>query len=120
MVCKENNYSKCKCKKTTNTFDWVIAGGGTSACVLARLLTDNFETSVFMVEAGRNNDADPNVQIPTNENPLTAALEPIYGWSQISIGQPQLNNATFPYQNARMLGGSSNHNGMQWVRPTNY
>jgi choline dehydrogenase-like flavoprotein len=34
------------------TFDYVIVGGGTAACVLANRLTENGQYSVLMLEAG--------------------------------------------------------------------
>jgi choline dehydrogenase len=42
--------------------DYIIVGNGTSGAVLARKLTDDYKTSVIVLEAGVNHNNDPIVQ----------------------------------------------------------
>ena len=59
------------------TFDYVIVGGGTAACVLANRLTENGQYSVLMLEAG----GEPKsmwINIPAGFTKLLN--DPIYNW----------------------------------------
>ncbi len=54
----DQNKCKNKCK---NTYDYVLAGCGTSGSVLASILSANGKYSVLVIEQGVNNDNDPNI-----------------------------------------------------------
>ncbi len=106
------------CSRKTK-WDYIIVGGGTSASQLAKILTDDFKTSVLMIEAGPNYDGDIRVEKPAPyANQLSGKYETIYDYQQVSIYQQFANNNTYPYINGRMLGGSSSHNGLQYTWPT--
>ena len=47
----------------TETFDYVIVGGGTAGCVLASRLSMASDASVLMLEAG-GSDLRPMIQLP--------------------------------------------------------
>ncbi|KAI1119501.1 putative GMC oxidoreductase [Nemania sp. NC0429] len=49
---------------STSTVDYIIIGGGTSGLVVANRLSENTETQVLVLEAGRDLTSDPRVNIP--------------------------------------------------------
>ncbi len=95
------------------TFDYVIAGGGTAACILAARLTEDGTTTVCLLEAGPP-DSNPYIRIPagfmkTLYNPAVTwnlTHEPCEGTAgrRVYAGQ------------GRTLGGSSSINGMIYNR----
>jgi choline dehydrogenase-like flavoprotein len=48
----------------SETFDFVVVGGGTSGLVLANRLTENPNVSVLVLEAGNDSLDDPRVAVP--------------------------------------------------------
>lgn len=46
------------------TFDYVIVGGGTAGLVLASRISENPNTTIAIIEAGANAEADPRVTVP--------------------------------------------------------
>ena len=120
LFCKNNEEVKTQCKTKTKRYDYVICGGGTAACVVAKLLSDNFKISVLLIEAGANRDDDPAVVIPTESSKLSSSLAALYDWQQVSIGQLNINNVTVLNTNGRVLGGGSSRNAMQYATPSSY
>jgi choline dehydrogenase len=107
---------------------YVICGAGTAGCILANKLTGAGK-SVILLEAGLNHDADPKVISPQYASALSSTYSIVYDWQEVSINQfitnipagvtpPSGIASTFPYLNGKMLGGSSSHNGEQWVWPS--
>lgn len=45
-------------------FDFVVIGGGTSGLVLTSRLTEDPNTTVLVIEAGKDHTDDPRVNIP--------------------------------------------------------
>jgi len=125
--------SIAKCKPCVNsrpykgnqrTFDYIIVGFGAAGAILARKLSDDFSTSVLVLEAGPNNmqDAatlDPDIfehfddLIKITFDPAFAATYPV----------PVPNSLTaIVYSEGREWGGGAAHNYLQAVRgvPSNY
>lgn len=48
----------------SQTFDFVIIGGGTAGLALAARLSEDPDTTVGVLEAGNNRIADPNILVP--------------------------------------------------------
>lgn len=69
---------------------------------------------VLLVEAGKEDDQDP-------ENLIPGLTKPKFGseggnWNYVTTPQKELNGRKVPYPRGKGLGGSSANNFMAWVR----
>lgn len=97
----------------SRTFDYVIAGGGTAACVLANRLTEDPSVRVLMVEAGPEPNS-PWIRMPLAMGKLFT--HPILNWGFYTEPEARLNNRRIFWPRGRVLGGSSSINGSAYVR----
>jgi choline oxidase len=88
-----------------NTFDYVVAGGGTAGCIVARRLADAGFT-VCLVEAGPSDEDLPQVLATDRWDEL---LEGPLDWAY-RVAPQTLGNSNIVQSRGRMLGGSSSHN----------
>ncbi|KAK0493181.1 aryl-alcohol-oxidase from pleurotus Eryingii [Armillaria luteobubalina] len=93
-------------------FDYIIVGGGTAGNVLANRLTENPQTSVLVLEAGRSTAHILTSQIPF----FSFAQLPLLNWNFATTSQPGLNNREFGYYRGFGLGGCSAINVMTYTR----
>lgn len=94
------------------TFDYVIAGGGTAACILAWRLGEAGH-SVCVIEAGRP-DNSPWTRIPAGFTRLLR--DPAYSWQLTYEGSEGTAGRATPLVQGRTLGGSSAVNGAVYSR----
>jgi len=94
-------------------FDYVIVGGGSAGCVLARRLTEDAQTRVCLLEAG-SRDATPLIHIPAGF--IRMLFHPKYNWMFMSPPDPNMKNRPTFVPRGRVLGGSSSINGMIYMR----
>ncbi|KAK0196138.1 pyranose dehydrogenase [Armillaria mellea] len=96
-------------------FDYLIVGGaysGTAGNVLANRLTEDPQTSVLVLEAGRS-----TADILTLQIPFFCFAQPLLlGWNFTTTPQPGLNNRDFGYVRGLGLGGCSAINIMTYTR----
>ncbi|CAL8071325.1 unnamed protein product [Orchesella dallaii] len=102
-------------------FDFVIVGGGTAGCALARRLSDSGEHSVLVLEAGII--PDPDLDVPALA--LSFLNNPEYSATYYSTPQKNAeleNGGIVPFKAGRTLGGSSAVSSMMFNRghPNDY
>ena len=97
----------------TDTFDYVIVGGGSAGCVLAARLSEDPAVSVCLLEAGRQRSrpADPHaaghrVLVPRR----------IHNWAFKTVPQPGWLGRRGYQPRGKTLGGSSSINAMVYAR----
>jgi choline dehydrogenase len=99
-----------------NSADYIVAGGGSAGCVLARRLADT-GASVILLEAG-GPDRTRLVRKPGmiaifhNVPPLKKRLD----WGYYTAPQAAALGRRIPQPRGRVLGGSGSINGMLFVR----
>ncbi|MCI5076019.1 GMC family oxidoreductase N-terminal domain-containing protein [Oricola sp.] len=95
------------------TYDYIIAGGGTAGCLLANRLSEKPDTRVLMVEAG-GSGRHPFIEIPLMLPKLLG--NPRFDWMYKTAPEPHLGGRTITLPRGKVLGGSSAINGMVYVR----
>jgi choline dehydrogenase len=93
--------------------DYVIVGGGSAGCVLANRLSVNPAVRVLLVEAGGNGQGFL-VSMPAGCGKTTREFG--HSWHYHSAPEPMIDNRRMLLPRGRGLGGSSNINGLVFVR----
>lgn len=94
------------------TFDYVVAGGGTAGCVVAARLSEDPNVRVLLIEAGRS-DTHPLVHMPAGFAKLTAGP---FQWGYSSVPQKHAQNREIPLAQGRVLGGGGSINAQVFTR----
>ena len=97
----------------TESFDYIIVGGGTAGCVLAARLTEDAKTRVLLLEAG-GEDRGMWVDIPACFGKLLNDQK--FNWRFLTEPELSTNNRIIAVPRGKGLGGSSLINGMIYVR----
>lgn len=104
----------------SNVYDYIIVGAGTAAATLALDLSNNGNPSILILDAGRNNEEDPDFTLSANAdtgaplaNGVAKFVDLIAGNQDFSkIGERNIGAG------GRGWGGCSSHNFLQAVRPS--
>ncbi|SJM70953.1 GMC family oxidoreductase [Gulosibacter sp. 10] len=104
--------------KLKESYDYVIAGGGTGGCVLASRLTERPDVTVLLLEAG-GADRHPFIHIPLGFAKLSSGR---YGWGYETVPQVHADAKRVPFSQGRVLGGGGSINAQVYTRgiPSDY
>ena len=100
-------------KLVTDTFDFVVVGGGSGGCAVAGRLSEDPQTSVALLEAGGKND---NWVVTTPVALVLMVAGKVNNWAFDTVPQPGLNGRIGYQPRGKGLGGSSAINAMVYIR----
>jgi len=97
----------------SRSFDFILVGGGTAACVLANRLTEDPSVGVLMLEAG----SEPTslwIKMPLAMGKLF--IHPTLNWGFYTEPEAKLDHRAIFWPRGKVLGGCSSINGSAYVR----
>ncbi|KAI1116338.1 hypothetical protein F5Y14DRAFT_78739 [Nemania sp. NC0429] len=100
----------------SESFDYVIVGGGTAGLVVAARLSEDADVSVLVIEAGADKRTDPALETPGLV--AGAYADDRFIWPFKSTPQAELNGRHLRQDTGRVLGGSSLTNFMMAMFPS--
>jgi len=100
-------------KVLARSYDYVIVGGGSAGCVVARRLIDGTDATVLLLEAGGPDDGRASLSNPPQwvENIGSA-----YDWTYRYEPSPHVDHRAISLSLGKVLGGSGSINAMVWAR----
>ncbi|PVH80354.1 GMC oxidoreductase [Cadophora sp. DSE1049] len=98
---------------TSQSFDFLIIGGGTAGLVLASRLSSISSLHIGVLEAGPSAFNEPLINIPGR---FGESLGSRYDWKFETTAQDGLNGRKLAWPRGKVLGGTSALNFMTWNR----
>ena len=99
--------------RVTDTFDFVVVGGGSGGCAVAGRLSEDPGTSVAVLDAGGRND---NWVVTTPFALVLMVAGKVNNWAFDTVPQQGLNGRIGYQPRGKGLGGSSAINAMVYIR----
>jgi choline dehydrogenase-like flavoprotein len=100
-------------QSVTDTFDFVVVGGGSGGCAVAGRLSEDPNTSVAVLEAGGKGD---NWVVTSPGAMILMISGKVNNWGFDTVPQPGLNGRIGYQPRGKALGGSSAINAMVYIR----
>lgn len=97
----------------TDTFDFVVVGGGSGGCTVASRLSEDGRSSVALLEAGGTGD---NWVVTTPGALVLMVSRKVNNWAFQTVPQPGLGGRRGYQPRGKCLGGSSAINAMVYIR----
>ena len=96
-------------------FDYIIVGAGSSGCALANRLTEDGESRVLLIEAGKDYSPGREPASMLDSFPLIAYFTREFIWPELKVTfRPRDRSGNAPlrnYEQGRVVGGGSSING---------
>jgi choline dehydrogenase-like flavoprotein len=96
----------------SESFDYIIVGGGSSGSVLAARLSEDPECTVLLVEAG-GRDWHPLFHMPAGFAKMTKGMA---SWGWHTVPQKHMKGRVLRYTQAKVIGGGSTINAQLYTR----
>jgi 5-(hydroxymethyl)furfural/furfural oxidase len=102
----------------SETYDYLIIGGGSAGCTLAARLSEDPDATVLVVEAGKDVTRETATADVLSNYPGKAYFNPDYTWRGLKArlgggrGNDPEAGRIARYEQARLLGGGSSINGL--------
>jgi choline oxidase len=94
------------------TCEYLIIGGGSAGCVVARRLSEHAKGRIILLEAGASDEGDSAATDLKRLDEQTAAYD--WGFDATTL---KGGTAKLKYARAKLLGGCANHNDCAFIRP---
>jgi choline dehydrogenase len=94
-------------------YDYIVAGGGSSGCVLAARLSENPKTRVLLIESGKS-DTDKFIHIPATFFKVLDKGEAVHAY--VSEPEAGLSGRPSIVPQGNVIGGGSSVNAMIYIR----
>jgi len=98
---------------TTEHYDYIVIGAGSSGCVMANRLSADPSKRVLLIEAG-GKDSNPWLHIPIGY--FKTMHNPKLDWCYKTEPNSGLGSRSIEWPRGKVLGGSSSLNGLLYVR----
>jgi choline oxidase len=92
--------------------DYLIIGGGSAGCIIAKRLAEKTKGRIILLEAGKSDEGDPAALYLNRLDEQTGDYDWGYRASPLAGAPPLLD-----YARAKILGGCGNHNDCAFLRP---